>query len=94
MEALRLWQSSGRSAEAIGQELGIKADDLYRWKRAGQLARAAGATGLPVGQAALENEVMRLRQEVLRLSEQRDILKKAAGILCEQAPRGMPGSKL
>jgi transposase len=93
LEAVRLWQSSGRPAESIAQEMGIKADDLYRWKRASQQARSAGPAGSPVGQPALEAEVMRLRQEVLRLTEQRDILKKAAGILCELPPRGMPGSK-
>ena len=93
LEAVRLWQSSGRLAEEIAQELGIKAYNLYQWKRASQASRAAGTTGLPVGQSALESEVMRLRQEVSRLTEQRDILKKAAGILCELPPRGMPGSK-
>lgn len=94
VEAVRLWQSSGRSAEAYAAELGVKPGDLYRWKRGSQSARAAGPTGLPVGQAALENEVVRLRREVSRLTEQRDILKKAAGILCELPPRGMPGSNL
>jgi transposase len=49
---------------------------------------------LPVGPKALASEVMRLRQEVFRLTEQRDILKKAAGILSELPPRGMPESKL
>lgn len=93
LEAVRLWQSSGRAAEGIAQELGVKADDLYRWKRASQPARAAGPAGLPVGQPALETEVLRLRREVERLTEQRDILKKAAGILCELPPRDMPGSK-
>ena len=90
---MRLWQSSGRPAESIAQEVGVKADDLYRWKRVSQSARAAGPTGSPVGQPALEAEVTRLRQEVLRLTEQRDILKKAAGILCELLPRGMISAK-
>ena len=40
---------------------------------------------------ALQLEVLRLRQENLRLTEQRDILKKAAGILSEPPPRDMPG---
>ena len=93
LEAVRLWQSSGRSAELYAPELGVKPGDLYRWKRASQPARAAGPTGLPVGQAALEIEVLRLRHVVARLTEQRDILKKAAGILSEPSPSGMPGFK-
>ena len=92
-EAVRLWLSSGRSAQTTAQELGLKADDLYRWKQAGQSPRSAGATGLPEGKEALQAEVVWLRGEVTRLTEQRDILKKAAGILCELPLRGMPGSK-
>jgi transposase len=48
---------------------------------------------LPESKEALQAEVVRLRHEVNRLTEQRDILKKAAGILCELPLRGMPGSK-
>jgi transposase len=93
-EALRLWAESGRPAESIAHDLGVTAGDLYRWKRVRPSTRAAGSAVLPVGQEALESEVVRLRQEVSRLTEQRDILKKAAGILCELPPRGMPGSNL
>jgi transposase len=65
---------------------------LYEWKkRVSQVSRAAGSAGLPEGKEALQLEVLRLRQENLRLTEQRDILKKAAGILSEPPPRGMPG---
>lgn len=55
------------------------------------MPRAAGAPGLPASKEALQLEVLRLRQENLRLTEQRDILKKAAGILSEPPPSGMPG---
>jgi transposase len=65
---------------------------LYEWKkRVSQVSRAAGSAGLPEGKEALQLEVLRLRQENLRLTEQRDILKKAAGILSEPPLRGMPG---
>ena len=65
---------------------------LYEWKkRVSQVSRAAGSAGLPEGKEALQLEVLRLRQENLRLTEQRDILKKAAGILSEPPPRDMPG---
>jgi transposase len=39
---------------------------------------------------ALQAENDRLRQEVARLTEQREILKKAAGILSEPPRNGMP----
>ena len=64
-EAVRLWKSSGRSAELTARDLGISVFQLYDWNRA----------------------------ELARITEQRDILKKAAGILSEPSPSGMPGSK-
>ena len=93
-EAVRLWQSSGRSAEHTARQLGISAFNLYEWKqRADRLTRAAGAAGLPGSQEALQAENERLKKELARMTEQRDILKKAAGILSEPPPSGMPGSK-
>jgi transposase len=93
-EAIRLWQSSGQSAEHTARELGISVFNLYEWrKRADRLARAAGAAGLPGTPDALQAENERLRAELARMTEQRDILKKAAGILSEPSPRGMPISK-
>lgn len=93
-EAVRLWQSSGQNAEHTARALGISVFKLYEWrKRADRLARAAGAAGLPGSPEALQAEVQRLRAELTRMTEQRDILKKAAGILSEPSPSGMPGSK-
>jgi transposase len=93
-EAVRLWQSSGQTAEHTARQLGLSVFKLYEWKkRAGQSTRAAGATGLPESKEALQQEVLRLREENRRLAEQRDILKKAAGILCEPPHSGMPGYK-
>jgi transposase-like protein len=42
-EAVRLWHTSGRSAEATARELGISAFNLYKWGREGAVPRAAGA---------------------------------------------------
>jgi transposase len=39
----------------------------------------------------LHDEIVRLRRELARVTEQRDILKKAAGILSEPSQSGMPG---
>jgi transposase len=89
-EAIRLWKSSGRSAETTARELGISVFQLYDWNRAGQPARAAGVAVLPESKESLQAEVERLRAELARITEQRDILKKAAGILSEPSPSGMP----
>ena len=96
-EAVRLWKSSGKSAEITARELGISVFQLYEWNRGAGLSRAADSVRLPdlktTSKEELQDEVERLRRELMRVTEQRDILKKAAGILSEPSPSGMPGSK-
>lgn len=98
-EAVRMWEKSGRAAEETARELGISVFKLYDWKRslrgdrAARRPRAAAGAALPEDKESLKAEVVRLRLEVDRLTEQREILKKAAGILSEPPARGMPGSK-
>lgn len=92
-----MWQASGRSAEETARELGISVFHLYDWRKALRPReapgwRAAAGPALPEDKESLKAEVTRLRLEVAKLTEQREILKKAAGILSEPPPRGMPGS--
>ena len=92
-QAVRMWKQSGKSAEATARDLGISVFQLYDWNRAGQPARAAGLGAPPDSKDALQAENARLQQELARITEQRDILKKAAGILSEPSHSGMPGLK-
>jgi transposase len=80
------WLASGKSAEAVSQELGISAERLYAWKQRFSPPTEPQAEDL---RAQLEAA----RQELARVSEQRDILKKTLGILSEPSSKGMPGSK-
>jgi len=92
-EAVRMWKASGRAAEHTARELGISVFRLYDWNRGGGKSRAADSARLLDSKTDLQDEVTRLRRELARVTEQRDILKKAAGILSEPPPRDMPGSK-
>lgn len=96
-EAIRLWRSSGKSAEFTARELGISVFQLYDWNRGAGGSRAADSARLPdlktSSREALQDQVERLQRELARVTEQRDILKKAAGILSEPSPSGMPGFK-
>jgi transposase len=79
LEAVRLWQTSGKSAAQIEHELGIGSGCLYRWKR--KLAEE-GENAFP-GHGRLAPDQERIRQlerenEILR--QERDILKKAVAI--------------
>lgn len=96
-EAIRLWKSSGKSAEITARELGISVFQLYDWNRGAGQSRAADSARLPdlktTSKEQLQDEVERLQRELSRVTEQRDILKKAAGILSEPSLSGMPGFK-
>ena len=79
LEAVRLWQTSGKSAAQIERDLGIGGGCLYRWKR--KLAEE-GENAFP-GRGRLTAEQERVRQlerEVEILRQERDILKKAVVI--------------
>jgi transposase len=83
-EAVGLWQKSGKSAEEIAAELGIRERQLYDWK---------AAIGIPAEpQADLQAENARLRRENELLRQQRDILKKTLGIISESPNSGSNGS--
>lgn len=92
--AVNLWQGSGKSAQAIADELGIKRDRLYIWKQ--QLEQTtAGKPAPPAGAhpEQLQREVARLQLENQRLRQQRDILKKTLGILSEPLSSDTNASK-
>lgn len=92
-QAVRMWKQSGRSAEVTARELGISVFQLYDWNRTGRPERAAAPAAPSDSKETLQAENERLRQELARITEQRDILKKAAGILSEPSHSGMPGLK-
>jgi transposase len=79
LEALRLLETSGRSAAQIERELGIGGGGLTRWRR--RFAEE-GEDAFP-GHGRLAPDKERIRQlerenEILR--QERDILKKAVAI--------------
>lgn len=78
-EALRLWESSGKSAQAIERELGMSSGLLSKWK---MKAEADGGKAFP-GRGRLtpeQEEIRQLRRELAIAQQERDILKKAVAI--------------
>ena len=81
-EALELWETSGKSAQQIEDDLGITHGLLYKWRRD---AQQAGEDAFPGhGQVKTSDaEMHQLRRELAEMREERDILKKAVAIFSQ-----------
>jgi transposase len=90
--AVALTLQGQRTIKAIALDLGVRESLLYDWRR--RFAPRPGHDGgQPQSLEQAQQEVARLRSEVVRLQEREVILKKSLGILSEPPPSGMPKSK-
>lgn len=79
LEAVRLLERGERPAAELARELGINRNQLYKWRE--QLAARGEPAVFPgSGRRTRDKdaEIARLKQELKRVEEERDILKKAA----------------
>jgi len=78
LEAIRLMDESDRPASEIAMKLGIRRNQLYKWKE--QMNKKGDVPSARKGRPKKEDqsEAARLRQENKRLKEENEILKKAA----------------
>jgi transposase len=82
-EAVRLLESSQKPPADLARELGVRRNQLYKWKE--QLGkRGAGAFPGSGRGSASSNELGRLRKELEKVKEERDILKKAAAYFAKE----------
>lgn len=93
--AVDMLLTSGKPLKVLAGELGISDVSLRAWKKAHLKAMeglgersSRGVGGATPGD--LVDEIRRLRKELDRMTRQRDILKKAMGILSDPLPGGMP----
>lgn len=81
-EAVRLWETTDKSAAAVEAELGITHGLLNKWKAR---MKAEGETAFP-GRGRLTPEQEKIRQlerELVIAKQERDILKKAVAIFSD-----------
>jgi transposase len=84
IEAVRLCADGTKSVARVAQELGIRPDQLYRWRRKFE---ESGTTAFP-GNGKIsshDEEVHRLRRELKRVTEERDFLKKATAFFAKES---------
>ncbi len=78
LEALRMMEESDRPASEIAMQLGIRRNQLYKWKE--QMAKKGEVPSAKRGRPRKEeqSELVKLQQELKRVKEENEILKKAA----------------
>jgi transposase len=83
-EAVQLLEGGSRPAAAIARELGIARNQLYKWQTE---LRARGHAAFPGPGARKERttEIARVKRELARVTEERDILKKAARYFAKES---------
>ena len=80
-DAVRMLKSGERSAQQLSQELGVSVWSLKRWSKEFPIDGPTGLDALGASEPASALEIARLRRELEFVTRQRDILKKALGIL-------------
>jgi len=76
-EAVRLLESTNTPAVDLARELGVRRNQLYKWQ---EQLRSKGEDAFPGKgyRTEKDDEIVRLKRELNRVKEERDILKKAA----------------
>lgn len=84
LEAVRLLESSGRPGSEIARELGIRRNQLYKWQTE---QRAKGGRAFPGRGPHPEalDELTRVQRELKRVTDERDILKKAVAFFANES---------
>ena len=77
---------SGRTIQSVARDLGVTTWSLGRWVRGVNLGEPLSEPKTVAAETPEQRELRRLRQEVAYLREQRDIFKKACGILSVATP--------
>ncbi len=83
-EAVRLAQTSGKPIAQVARELGISDTSIHQWRK--ELAEH-GQEAFPGSghQTKLEEENRRLKRELERVQQERDILKKVVSIFSRES---------
>lgn len=80
IEAVKQVSDKGHSVVDVAGRLGVTTHSLYAWVK--QYASPTGKETPPQDQSS---ELARLKRELLRVTEERDILKKAAVYFANQS---------
>lgn len=87
LEAVRLLELGQKPATQLALELGIARNQLYKWQeQLKKTGKAAAFRGPGRRNSEEQSEIERLRRELKKVTEERDILKKAAAYFAKELP--------
>jgi transposase len=86
IEAVRLLEEGKKPAAELARELGLRRNQLYKWKEATE--KHGGAVFPGHGRRAASGpeaeEIARLKHELAKVKEENEILKKAAAFFARE----------
>ena len=99
--AVEMVLHGGKTVKQVADELGVSPYSLYEWKRkllpialsVGPAGKTAAAGGLPDEVASLHKLIQEQQRQIAELTQQREILKKTLGIVCEGPSSATNASK-
>ena len=80
IEAVKQITERGHKVADVSARLGVSQHSLYQWIKAGQMSPNQRQV-----QGSQADEMRRLKAELKRVTEERDILKKAAAYFAKQS---------
>lgn len=84
LEAIRLLGKSDKPATQLAMELGIPRNRLYKWQKELGTKGETAFQGSGRKPASQQSEVEQLKVELKKVTEERDILKKAAAYFAKE----------
>ena len=77
------WRSTGKKGSVVAREFGVNYWSLHDWKRKFEPKLKGPEDALPQTSEGMLQEIRALRQQLTRVTHQREILKKTLGIVAE-----------
>jgi transposase len=99
-QAVEMVLHGGKSVKQVADDLGVSQYSIYEWRRkyfgrsggGAATGQSAASAGLPEDVEQLQKLIREQQRQIADLTQQREILKKTLGIVCEEPSRGMSGS--
>ncbi len=84
VEAVRLLEEGKKPAADLARELGVRRNQLYKWKEHLGKRGDTAVAGCGSRKESAAGEIARLKKELAQVKEENEILKKAAAFFARE----------